>query len=175
MCPSCPPWFYHKNGQCIPGDISHCGGLANFSRDGRMSVLDCYCVTFDDKTCTTEVGKCIFNCDNRERSDLGDMVFHKLPNDVFELNGLICDKFNRTGTLCGQCKNGTFSLAYSFDLQCAACTDIKRNWVRYVCIGFIPLTAFSFIIFLFKINIVSSHLYGFALYSQAVCIHVFYT
>ena len=166
-CPSCPPWFYHKKGQCKPGELPPDGSLTNLSRDGRMSVLDRYCATFDDETCTTEVGECIFNFEN-----LND-VFHKLPADVSMLNGLICDKFNRTGTLCSQCRNDTFPLAYSFDLQCVVCTDIEANWVKYALVAFIPLTAFWFIIVLFQINIVSSHLYGFALYSQAVSMPAF--
>ena len=70
--------------------------------------------------------------------------------------------------MCSQCKNNTFPLAYSFDLQCVACTDIEANWVKYALVAFIPLTTFWFIIFLFQISIVSSHLYGFALYSHAV-------
>ena len=118
--------------------------------------------TFDDETCTREVGKCIYNCGN-------PLLFHKLPADVSMLNGLICD---RTGTLCSQCKNDTFPLAYSFNLQCVACTDFEANWVKYALVAFIPLTAFCFIIFLFQINIVSSHLCGFTLYSQAISMPV---
>ena len=173
-CPSCPPWFYHKKGQCKPGELPPDGSLTNHSRDGRMSVLECYCATFDDETCTTEVGKCIFNCENPvfNKSDLKNEVFRKLPADVSMLNRLICNRFNRTGTLCSQCKNGTFLLAYSFNLQCVACTDIEANWVKYALVAFIPLTAFCFIIFIFQINIVSSHLYGYTLYSQTISIPV---
>ena len=127
-----------------------------------MSILESYCATFDDETCTTEVGECISNFENPNE------VFHKLPTDVSMLYGLICGKFNRTGTLCSQCKNNTFPLAYSFNLQCVACTDIDANWVKYALVAFIPLTTFWFIIFLFPISIVSSHLYGFAIYSHAV-------
>ena len=116
----------------------------------------------------------IFNCENLNKSDLIDEAFHKLPADISMLNGLICDRFNRKGTLCSRCKNGTFPMAYSFDQQCVACTDIEANWVKYALVAFIPLTAFCFIICLFQINIMSScdvH-HGFAIYSQAICIPV---
>ena len=168
-CPSCPPWYYKKKGQCKPGELPPDGIITS---DGRMSVMDCYCATFDAETCMADVGKCIFNCANLNKSDLRDEVFRKLPSEISELNRLICDKFNRTGTLCSRCKNNTFPLGYSFDLQCVACTDIKANWVKYIFVAFIPLTAFWFIIVLFQINIVSSHLYGFTLYSQAVSMPV---
>jgi hypothetical protein len=166
---SCPLWFYCKDGHCKPGEISF-GGLAHFPGDEWMSVLDCYCVTFDADTCTAETGKCIFNCMNLDNSM--DEVYHTLPDSASLQNDSLCSKFNRRGTLCGQCNNNSFPLAYSFDLSCVSCTDVVTSWVKFISIAFVPLTAFYFLIFLFKINIVSSHLYGFILYSQGICLPV---
>ena len=81
---------------------------------------------------------------------------------------MFCDRFNRQGTLCGQCRDGHFPLAYSFDFTCVKCPQSKTNWIKYVLVTFLPLTAFYFVILLFKVNIASSHLYGFVLYSQAI-------
>ena len=137
-----------------------------------MSILDCYCITFDVGTCSTEVGRCIYNCNNLNDTDLSDMVYHKVPSNVSMLNSLVCDKFRRTGTLCGECKNDTFPLAYSFNLSCVNCTDLTAGRVKYVLVAFVPLTVFYFLIVLFHINIMSSHIYGFIIFSQGISMPV---
>ena len=109
---------------------------------------------------------------HEKKSISKDTVYSKLPSNVSDLNKMFCDKFNRQGTLCGQCKDDHFPLAYSFDLTCVKCPHSKTNWIKYVLVAFIPLTAFYFVILLFKVNIASSHLYGFVVYSQAVTMPV---
>ena len=165
--PSCGPWFYCQSGKCQPGPPLPSGVL---SFDNK-SVLDCYCVTYNKLEDSVEIGKCIFNC-MRAGSGIRDIVYTKLPRNISELNTIFCDRINRQGTLCGRCKDGHFPLAYSFDLTCVKCPHSKTNWIKYVLVAFLPLTAFYFIILLFKVNIASSHLYGFVVYSQAVTMPV---
>ena len=122
---SCAPWFQCQEGKCQPGpplppDI--------LSSDNKL-VWVCHCVTYVNST--VEVGKCIFNClaiNNNGKS------FIELPSNVSKLNAMFCDRFNRQGTLCGQCKDGHFPLAYSFDhdLTCVKCPHSKTNWIKYV-------------------------------------------
>ena len=139
--------------------------------DGHVSVLDCYCITYADHN-KVEVGMCIFNCMNHENKSIIDKVYHKVSNNVSMLTELACSQFNRQGTLCGQCKNGTFPLVYSFNLTCVSCPETTMNWVKYISVAFIPLTFFYFVVVLFKINIASSYLYGFVIYSQAITLPV---
>ena len=165
--PSCGPWFHCQSGRCQPGPPLPSGVL---SFDNK-SVLDCYCVTYNKLEDFVEVGKCIFNC-MKKNSLIKDTVYSKLPNNVSDLNKMFCDSFNRQGTLCGQCKDDHFPLAYSFNLTCVKCPHSKTNWIKYISAAFVPLTAFYFIILLFKVNIASSHLYGFVFFSQAISIAV---
>ena len=165
--PSCGPVFHCQSGRCQPGPPLPSGVL---SFDNK-SVLDCYCVTYNKLEDSVEIGKCIFNCMKAD-SLFRDGIYSKLPSNVSDLNKMFCDRFNRQGTLCGQCKDNHFPLAYSFNLTCVKCPHSKTNWIKYVLVAFLPLTAFYFVILLFKVNIASSHLYGFVVYSQAVTMPV---
>ena len=155
---SCAPWFQCQEGKCQPGPPLR---LDILSSDYKF-VWECNCVTYTNRT--VEVGKCIINCLTFNNNGI---PFKELPRNVSKLNAMFCDRFNRQGTLCGQCKDGYFPLAYSFDFTCVKCPNSKTNWIKYVLVAFLPLTAFYFVILLFKVNIASSHLYGFVLYSQA--------
>ena len=165
--PSCGPWFHCQSGRCQPGPPLPSGVL---SFDNK-SVLNCYCVTYNKLEDSVEIGKCIFNCMKAD-SLFHDGIYSKLPSNSSDLNKMFCDRFNRQGTLCGQCKDDHFPLAYSFNLTCVKCPHSKTNWIKYVSVAFVPLTAFYFIILLFKVNIVSSHLYGFVMYCQAMAMPV---
>ena len=77
-------------------------------------------------------------------------------------------KFNRHGTLCGSCQNGTYSLAYSFNLSCIQCNNEISNWGKYVFFAFFPLTLFNIVVIVFKISIFSGPLQGYVFYCQVI-------
>ena len=160
--PSCGPWFHCQSGRCQPGPPLPSGVL---SFDNK-SVLDCYCVTYNKLQHSVEIGKCIYNSMKNNIRD--NIIYSKLPSNVSDLNKMFCDRFNRQGTLCGQCKDDHFPLAYSFNLTCVKCSHSKTNLIKYILVAFVPLTAFYFIILLFKVNIASSHFFGFVMYCQAI-------
>ena len=113
------------------------------------------CVTVDQSSYSTYIGQCLYY-----HGIYGYSV--TLPNTPHDLEEFMCGKhFNRTGTLCGKCKDGHYPLAYSFDMNCVECPNGKSNWWKFVLAAFLPLTIFYFIVVLFKINITSSHLQGF--------------
>ncbi len=64
---SCPPWMYCDNGTCKCGDIPHsilrCACDDNWP--GKVSVLDCYCPTYNKDEDQNEAGNCISNCAKR--------------------------------------------------------------------------------------------------------------
>ena len=149
----------------IPYDILQC------SSQGNISVLDCYCITYNenDKESQAEIGKCIYNCFNVNKTDFSDSVYHMLPKNTLDSNKVVCQKeFSRNGTLCGKCKDGYYPLAYSFNLTCVKCPHGRANWWKFVLSAFLPLTFFYFIVLFFKINATSSHLHGFIYYSQII-------
>lgn len=166
----CSPWSYcnPENWQCECGHIPN----AVIKCDTKQtSVLDCHCVTYNKNEVVMEAGHCFYNCENVRRN-LTDVVYHSLPNNLSGLNEVMCGKFNRQGTLCGECKPGFFPLAYTYNLTCVKCSHGKKNWLKFLLFAFLPLTVFYFIVLFCKISATSSHLHGFVLYSQGISIPV---
>ena len=132
-------------------------------KQNTLSVLNSYCLTFDEKAGTLEAGQCLYNYITH------DLMYKSFPRNKHELNDFMCGmeaKLNRTGTLCGKCQDGYYPLAYSFDMTCVQCPNGKSNWWKFVLAAFLPLTIFCFIILFFKINVVSSRFQGFLFFSQ---------
>ena len=163
------PWTCcgHEACQCngiLPYGIVKCG------KQNTLSVRNGYCLTFDEKTDTLEAGHCLYNYNTN------DGVYSDLPRNRFELNDFMCGtkaELHRTGTLCGECQDGYYPLAYSFDMTCVQCPYGKYNWWKFVLAAFLPLTIFCIIILFFKINVVSSRFQGFVFYSQMISIPAF--
>ena len=103
---------------------------------------------------------------------LYDNVYHPLPPDPGALNEVMCGRFNRMGTLCGQCKKGLYPYVLTYNLSCVECPDGNNNWWKVILAGFVPLTFFYFFIIFFNINITSSRLHGVVLFSQALSMPV---
>lgn len=158
----CSPWVYCDSGECrcgeIPDEVLQCDLQSN------MTLLHTDCLTYNEEKHLSEVGKCVYTSSyNRNSSGLTT-----LPRSLSELDDFMCGKlFNRTGTLCGKCKDNHYPPAYSFELNCIQCLNGKANWWKYVLVAYLPLTIFFFIVLLFKINAASSSLYPFVLCAQA--------
>ena len=164
---------------CLPCSegACKCGSIPNSvvrCTDGQMSVLDCTCVTYNNKSDLLEIGSCIYNCGRIHKSDLSDKLYHPLPENVNDLDETMCGKiFNRSGTLCGSCKEGFYSLVDSFDMTCVKCPQGKSNWWKFVLAVFVPVTIFYFVVLFLRINATSSHLHGFVFYCQVITMPAF--
>ena len=163
---SCPLWQYCKESHCqcaqnISGFIRCCNSGTN------TSILGCNCITHDGEEDTTEVGRCVFNC---KYSDYSSSLFVSMPSNVTELDEFICGPYNRTGTLCGKCKDGHYPLAYSFDMNCVECPNGKSNWWKFALAAFLPLTFWCIIVLLFRISVTSSQLHGFVFCVQGISV-----
>ena len=167
---SCPPWFIcndKRDGNC------ECGpSLQNAIKCSQKSltsaVVNCYCVTFNETNAKTYAGKCFYNCERPILTKVLQNIYHSLPDDRSELNAFMCGRFNRTGTLCGECVNGLSPFVLSYNLSCVECPDSHRNWVKFTVVGFVPLTFFYFFMLFFNIKVTSSHMHGYVLFSQAI-------
>ena len=160
----CPPGLFCNNRTCkcahypYPYDIIKCD-----EEKGTSAILDCYCATFDDSKNITEIGACIYNCDNNMSGI--DNVYNSLTqNDSI----MTCSSFNRAGALCGQCLPEYYPLAYSFNLTCIKCPHVGWNWGRYIMTAYLPLTLFCFFVLFFEINAVTSHLHPVIWCSQTI-------
>ncbi len=163
--PQCPPWSYSDN-----NNTCHCYDLDYIvlcSENGdKGGILQCHCLTYNSYTNETEEGDCIYNCYTQRHYSNLNKAYTSLPNKLMDLNRRMCSKFNRTGTLCSQCVDGTYPRAYSYDLSCTPCSGIWLNVAKYTLVAFVPLTVFYIFILLFRINIPSSRLQSFVLLSQ---------
>ena len=163
----CPPWYFynHNTSACECGEnlnrLVHCDPSLDY-----VLVLNNYCMTHaKSDTRMIVVGACPYNIFSiTGRPYLNN--YHQLPLNSSELNDAMCGHFNREGQLCGQCKEGYYSPAYSYDLQCRNCTYTSYNWAKYIFVAFGPLTVFLFLIFLFRISVTSPPLVAFILLCQ---------
>ena len=93
-----------------------------------------------------------------------------LPNSANELDGLICGRQNRTGILCGECKDGYGPVVNTETHECILCndTDIAANATYYVLSVYLPLFILFAAIILFNIKLTSGPANAFIVYSQVV-------
>ena len=99
----------------------------------------------------------LFNLENKSFSD---SIYHPLPSNISSLDNTLCRSFNRAGRLCGRCLPNHYPLAYSFNLTCITCQNIKWNWVRYISAAYLLLTAFYLFVFFSEINVLRVTSYG---------------
>ena len=159
----CSPWVYCDDGECKCGGFPDNTASLQCQVDKNLSILSTKCVTYNKENRTIEFGSCIYNMGVKD-------VYATLPKTLSELNETMCGKlFNRTGTLCGKCKDGHYPQAYSFDMNCIKCPNGSANWWKYLLAAYLPLTAFYLLVLAFRINVASSSLmYPFVAYAQGV-------
>ena len=161
----CSPWVYCDDGECKCGGFSE--GLQ--CKVGKnLSILSSKCATYNKENRTIEFGSCIYNTFIKN-------LYATLPKTLSELNETMCGKlFNRTGTLCGKCKDGHYPQAYSFDMNCIQCPNGSANWWKYLLAAYLPLTVFYLLVLAFRINVASSSLmYPFVVFAQSVSLPIY--
>lgn len=161
----CPTWFICHNGtecQCGPRykNVIICKETTML-----LAVVECYCITEVDGT--TYAGYCFYNCGRHTMKGKHTNIYH-IISDKKDLNEYMCGRFNRTGISCGKCKLGLSPFVLSYNLSCVECPDNHRNWWKFTLIGFVPLTLLYFIVIFFNVNVTSSRLHGYVLFSQAL-------
>ena len=149
----CPPWSFFNGTACECGNDVN--GVVYCNPDMNSTfVLNCYCMTYDNVTDTIVLGVCIYNCFNSSKTAiLPRSMYHLLPQNVDDLNDVMCNHFNRRGQLCSRCKQGFFIPAYSYSLHCIRCTYRSYNWIKYIVTALGPLTLFFFIVITFQISV----------------------
>ncbi len=163
----CPPWFIcATTGKCTCGpDLK--GDIGCSEETMTSAVSNCRCVTYDELNATTFAGFCFYNCKIAVLNDFQG-VYRRLPRNASQLNNDMCSGFNRDGVLCGECVEGLNPFVLSYNLSCISCPNSRLNWLKFIAVGFIPLTIFYFIMVFFNVNVTSSHMHGYVLFSQAV-------
>ena len=164
---SSSPWTFCDNGTCEFTDTEGILCLPS----GEELVHAGYCITFDEAQALIQLGQCMYRyVADDKRVPL--LEYYSLPSNVSELNDFVCGPFNRTGMLCGKCKDGYYPLVNSLDVNCVQCPNGWSNLWKFVMVVFLPLTVFYFIILLFRVNATSSQLHGFIYCCQGIALPV---
>ena len=164
----CPVWTTYSNttGKCECGDSLK--GVVDCSPGTlQVSVMKCYCMTYNEEANSTVVGPCIFTCVglNKTKPHFNRVVAH----NIYELNNDSCGMFYRTGQLCSQCLAGYGLPVYSYQsLACTKClrSEFRLNLLKYLCVAFLPLTVFYTIVIILKLSITSGRLVVYVLLCQ---------
>ena len=165
----CPLWttFNSTTGKCECG--SDLAEVVSCDKETlELSLLRCYCMTYDEHTDTTEVGPCYFTCDGR--SSLVYEVVRIYSNNSNELNHEICGPFQRTGRVCAKCVKNHSLPVYSVYIKCTECSrsEFKLNLIKYLAVAFLPLTLFYIVMIVLKISILTGDLVGYVLACQVL-------
>jgi hypothetical protein len=159
---SCPPWTYRKynSSDCVCGDSANGVVICNepgsqpaaFCRDApelSVCVFTCHCMSYSEEFDTVVLGECPFLCTSH--------YYYRIPNSSDQLD-TTCSTVvpqNRTGQLCSKCTEGYAPSAYSYGIQCADCTNYHHNWIKYLLIAYLPVSALYLIVIVFQLNAAS--------------------
>ena len=115
-----------------------------------------YCMwTYNDTNMTVVIAECPYIHPSARNSSM----FPLPPNmTASEVNSYMCGEMNRTGRLCGRCKNGTGPSMFSPDLKCVKCLDSSYGWAVYLAAEFIPVTVFVLLVILFRIRLCADYI-----------------
>ena len=164
----CPPWSYfcHRDKACKCPREGY--NILKCNSSLALYVLSCNCVTYNSQQNWIEFGHCEFTCVqfHKKKGLHQHLIYNVLPHNISRWNHYMCGRDKRSGSLCGKCAKNYYPRAYSFDSSCIKCEGGKSNWWKFLLLAFLPLTIFYVVILLFEVNIHSTQLLGFVLFSQ---------
>ena len=170
----CPTWFVFNSSSrmCTCQNLKEwvvCDQLT-----GVVKLAKGICMTYDNKTRTTDVGKCPYTLLDTSHVERTESGYTELPNDTVELNEFLCDFWNREGYLCSRCKNGCGLTIANIFQKCSECKYPKAlGWLLYFILQLIPLTVFFFIVSFFRISLAKPPMNAFVVFCQ-LCTCVFF-
>ena len=93
-----------------------------------------------------------------------------LPDKISELNPYMCGPLNRKDYLCSECRSGYGPAAFltSCTNVCHSCQDTWHDIIIYISVEFIPITIFYLIVLVFQIQLTSTPMTCFIMYSQLI-------
>lgn len=114
----CPVWYLFNDtlNQCMCHSLEPwviCDRLSQ-----RVYLARGLCMTYDNETGSTDVGKCPYTLFQREHEAFLQNGYAELPTNVSDLNEFMCGLWNREGYLCSQCKTGYGLAIFTTCMQC---------------------------------------------------------
>ena len=104
--------------------------------------------------------------------------FVSLPNSTDSLNSFFCEKLNRRGALCGQCRLNYSVAVNSLNYKCVQCNstsaaEFAGNLFAYIALTYIPIAILFIAIIICNIKLASSAAAGFLLFAQVTSSSLF--
>ena len=97
----CPTWyvFNSTSKQCFCPDLNDSWVVCDqFTQKAYLARG--LCMTFDNRTGNTDVGKCPYTIFDKPHEALQGNGYIELPENVSDLNEFMCGLWNREGYLC---------------------------------------------------------------------------
>ena len=147
----CPLWFVPgNNGSCECGN--DLGGIVKCNDATREAyLLEWFCMSQDSAGLV--VGACPFHYHSYTLHTEDLQVRYLLPKNISDLEEFMCGHLNRKGRMCGQCRDGFTTSAYSYDMRCVKCSGGQYNWAKYVAVALLPFTVFFIVLVTFRISV----------------------
>ena len=167
---SCNVWHTHNSSTNTCQCGSDLEGLINCDKETQdISLLFCYCMTFNDKLNLTLVGPCMYMCRRLSTPKCKSLNMIDMKNESL-LNDAMCGRWRRTGQLCGRCSQGYALPVYSYTLKCVNCSreDFAKNLFKYVAVAYLPLTVVFFFVITFKISVTSANMVAYVFACQTL-------
>ena len=180
----CPPGFYFKS----PSNISDEIGTCDCYPESFQNTLNCSTLNYraqipwnywigEDPTGFRD-GKLVMGLLPNLYSEqyFKGATFCLLPNSYDELDEAVCGVRNRTGPLCGRCKDGYSTAVNSYDYVCTRCdntTNLVKNIFLFLIFAYVPYILLIIGIIFFNLKLTSSAVTGFILYAQMISIEIF--
>ena len=157
----CPTWFYPKtlmNGSTVCEYGSNLGEeIGCNNRTHAVSLSQCYWITYGKDGHNLVAGASFYGCTTIWRQMLNTPCHRKnvlVPANPDNLSE-VCGYYNRKGQLCGKCMKDFAPSVYSYSMSCVDCQGHASNWLKYVAVAFLPLTAFFVFVIIFRISAAS--------------------
>ena len=165
---NCPTWHFYnqENGECECYKSIDKKDIIKCKESGITLLQYGLCMTHDGNT--TVIAKCpYFQPSGYDTSEAGYIT---LPSNISELNEYMCGPLNRRGPLCNECIDGFGLSATSIPFTCSNCTRFSLAYgvPLYILIEIIPITLLYLFILTFRVNLTSSPMTGFILYSHSI-------
>ena len=157
----CPTWFYPKtlmNGSTVCECGSNLGGTISCNDRTHVVSLSehsCYWITYGKDGRNLVAGTTFYGCVNNGHTVSPchgkNVIVPANPDNLSE----VCYYYNRNGQLCGKCMKDFAPSVYSYSMSCVDCQGRASNWLKYMAVAFLPLTAFFVLVITFRISTAS--------------------
>lgn len=102
--------------------------------------------------------------------------YYVLPKSYDELDEKICGTRNRTGPICGRCRENYSTSVNSYDFICTLCgddTNFAKNILIFMASAYLPYVFLLGAVVYFNLKLTSSSTSGFILYAQMMSLDIF--